>query len=339
MKKAIWINPVSTGSTSLDISINPHDVDWLAHSEILRRSGYEVFLHEPFKLERKQSSYVPKLFTKDLKDFRADLVLLSVSKFAVDYSGWKYHIEKQNEEKQNEENVTSRWKNLDLVCDFLDSHKGDLHVFIDDPRPSFQSVFFHNPKIPHRILDHICKASIIVADSTFLREELRSRAIISDYWKFVKVGPPRPFVTENKYFCVYPGLKTQRPLRIKQVKEWMENVSGCYTVGEIKVEGVPSLSNFRKVSLSEVLDLTSISKTSLVTGEPQHTWLTPRVIQSLCQGTICSIHPDFPGRHHFPESILRDQTFETAKDFDDSLLTEKVYQRQLDFVLSLSNMF
>lgn len=328
MKKAIWLNPVATGSCSLDVSINPHDVDWLGHSEVLRRQGYEVFLHEPFKLKKKWSSYEPKLFTEDLPGFKADLILLSVSPFIGDYAGWKYHEEIKK--------GTSRSKNLDDVCDFLDAHDGDLHVFIDDPRPAFQSVFLKEPKMPHRIFDHIRKAKLVVADPMFLKEELRDRAITSDYWRFVELTPSRTLATALDYHCVYPGLKTQRRPRVKQVEAWMGNTPGCYTIGEIKVGNIPSLSNFQKVSLAEVLEVTRRSKTAVITGEPEHTWLTPRVIQSLCQGTICSIHPDFPGRHHFPDDILRDQTFETAADFDESLLTEEIYQRQLDFVHQLS---
>jgi hypothetical protein len=189
--------------------------------------------------------------------------------------------------------------------------------------------------MPHRIFDYIRKAKLVVADPMFLREELRDRAVTSDYWRFVELTPSRTLSTAIDYHCVYPGLKTQRRPRIKQIEAWMSDTLGCYTVGEIKVGDIPSLSDFQKVSLAEVLDITARSKTAVITGEPEHTWLTPRVIQSLCQGTICSIHPDFPGRHHFPDDILRDQTFATAADFDDSLLTEEIYQRQLDFVRQL----
>jgi len=327
--KAIWLNPVATGSTSLDVRINPHDVDWLGHNKILESQGYEVYLHEPFVLKKKWSSYQPKLFTSDLPNFKADLVLLSVSPFIGDYGGWKYHEEIKK--------GTSRSKNLDDVCDFLDSHDGDIHIFIDDPRPAFQAVFLKEPKKHHRIFDHINRAKLVVADPMFLKEELRDRAIVSDYWRFVSVGEPKSFRKETDFFCVYPGLKTQRRPRVKQIEAWMGNTPGCYTVGEIKVGNIQSLSNFTKVSLEEVLDLTCRSTTAVITGEPEHTWLTPRVIQSLCQGTICSIHPDFPGRHHFPDDILQDQTFAAAEQFDYRLLTEEIYQRQLDFVRDLRN--
>lgn len=328
--KALWLNPVATGSTSLDISINPHDVDWLAHSKTLIKNGFSVYLHEPFLIPSRHSSYSPKIFTKDLKDFAADLVILSVSPFIGDYAGWKYHEEIKR--------GTSRARNLDLACDFLDKHKGELHLFIDDPRPAFQQVFLKSPKMPHRIFEHINRASLVVADRNFLHPSLRDRVIESDYWKHVKVGDPQPFSTTQDFFCVYPGLKTQRKPRVKQIKEWFGSKDGCYSMGEINIPGIPSLSDFQKVPLSSVLSHISRSTTTIITGEPEHTWLTPRAIQSFCQGTICSIHPDFPGRHWIPDEILRDQTFETAEDFDYSLLTEEIYKRQLDFVESLSHL-
>ena len=325
--KALWLNPVATGSTSLDVCLNPHDVDWIAQSRLLEKQGFTVYLHEPFLLKAKQSSYSPKVLTSELSNFEADLVILSVSPFILDYAGWKYYEEIQK--------GTSRSKNLDLVCDFLDRHQGETWLFIDDPRPAFQTVFLKPPKRDHRILQHIRKSKLVVADSNFLDPSLRDRAIVSEYWKLVDVGQTRSFSATEDFFCIYPGLKSQRKPRVNQIQKWFNGLEGCFSIGEISIPGIPSLSNFEKVPLNTVLNHISRSTTTVVTGEPEHTWLTPRAIQSLCQGTICSIHPDFPGRHHFPEEILRDQTFETAADFDRSLLTEKIYNRQVEFAQSL----
>jgi hypothetical protein len=329
--KALWLNPVATGSTSLDISINPHDVDWIAHSRLLEKLGFTVYLHEPFLLKSRHSSYSPKIYTKDLDSFSADLVILSVSPFIGDYAGWKYHEEIKR--------GTSRSKNLDIACDFLDRHQGELQLFIDDPRPAFQQVFLKPPKAHHRIFDHIKKAKLIVADKNFLDPSLRERAVESDYWKLVDVGPIKPFDRQENFFCVYPGLKTQRKARVEQIRSWFNGRSDCFSLGEIRIPGIDSLSNFEKVSLDRVLGYVSKSTTTVVTGEPEHTWLTPRAIQSLCQGTICSIHPEFPGRHWFPDNILKDQTFAKADDFDRSLLTEEIYNRQVDFARSLEKLF
>jgi len=329
MKTALWLNPVATGSTSLDANINPHDVEQIAHAEILKSRGYRNILHEPFVLKARHSSWEDRIFTADLERTHADIVVMSISPFLNDYLGFKYWEELKK--------GTSRQRTLDAVTRFLDRHEGEVYGFFNDPRPMFQKILTGKRKKDHPIYRHIDRMKLIVADPAFLCNEVRDRAHISKYWKYVRTGDLASFCEETDYFCVYPGLKSQLKPRINQVREWFGDTPGCYTAGEIKIDGIPSATDFQKVSLSTVLDLTQRSKTALITGEPHHTWLTPRVIQSLCQGTICSIHPDFPGRHHFPDDILQDQTFETAEQFDHRLLTAEIYQRQLNFVRDLRN--
>jgi hypothetical protein len=325
--KALWLNPVATGSTSLDSTVNPHDVEQIAHAHILSKQGFSNYLHEPFIHSVKHSSFRPRILSHELRDFSADIAILSISPFINDYCKFRYWEER--------ERGTARSKTLDAVCNFLDKHEGNVFIFMNDPRLDFQKIFLGERKKLHPLHPHIDRAKLIVADTLFLHESLKPRAILSEYWKHVSVGPILDFDNRQDFFCVYPGLKSQKKPRVQQVKDWFGAYPNCYTVGEIAVEGVPSLSNYSKVPLSTVLDLTARSTTSLITGEPKHTWLTPRVIQSLCQGTICSIHPDFPGKHWFPEEILRDQVFSKADDFDRSLLTEKIYNRQVEFALSL----
>lgn len=323
-KKAVWINPLTTGSTSLDIAVNPHDVDHLAVSALMERDGYEVWLQDPYRVKRMVSSYPRRLTPDQLQGFQADLAVMFIGPFCLDYLGHRYA----------KEAGTSRADRLDLITDWLDRHEGRLQFFIDDPRPLFQEVLLTH-RGEHRLYDHIDRAELLVADPEFLHPDLRHRAVVTDYWKHVRFDP-LPFDPTEDYFCVYPGMPTNDKRRRKQISSWFGDTEGCHTVGGIAVPGVPSLSDHKKVPLSEVLDLTRRSTTALVTGNPEHTWLTPRVLQSLCRGTIASFHPDFPARHHIPEEILRDQTFATAADFDRKLLSPEIYDRQLQFVAGLA---
>lgn len=294
---------------------------------MLERQGGEVWLNEPFKVERFRSSWPKKVMWWDLKDFSADVVILSVNPFVNDYIQYKYWGEDLSD--------SNRARHFDAVTEFLDFHYGPVFTLCTDPRRSFQDAWTKRRKFDHNLWYHIDRTRILVADTSFILPQLQHKAETCDYWKYVNI-PVVPYLhTDNNYFCVYPSVKRQSAKRKNRIKDWYGETPECYTVGEIDIEGVPSLSNYAKVPLTEVIELTKKSKTSFVTGEPQHTWLTPRVLQSLCCGTICSIHPDFPGRHWFPEDILRDQTFETAADFDHKLLTEEVYQRQLRFLESL----
>jgi hypothetical protein len=179
------------------------------------------------------------------------------------------------------------------------------------------------------------RAKFLVADPNFLSEELRPRAVKCDYWKAVDVGGLKEFTPDKDFFCVYPGEKLQSAYRKKMVTQWLGDHPDCFSIGRIDLPNIVSLSNYEKVPLKTVLDYTSRSTTSLICGEALHTWLTPRAIQSLCQGTVCSIHSDFAGKHHFPEEILRDQVISSAHDFDRLLNCKDVYNRQVEFVRSL----
>lgn len=321
--KAIWINPLSTGSTSLDVKINPHDVEQLGLTHLLKKEGFEVWLQEPYMFQKQLSSWDKVVVTEDLHSFEADVAIISCNPFIMDYIGHKYDQEK---------NWRSRAKRLDLISKWLDDFKGKLYLFIPDPRPSFQKLFSIK-KGDHPIKRHIERAELLVADDRFLAPELRHRAVISEYWKAVTVKESIPFNSDDDYFCAYPGLKYQNGYRKKILKEWLDR-DGCYLVGELKLPNIPSLTNYKNLPLSEVLEITRKSTTSLICGELTHTWLTPRVIQSLVCGTICSIHPEFAGSHHLPSDIVLEQTVAKASEFDVEL-SERVYQRQVDFTKSL----
>lgn len=326
MKKVLWLSPVSTGSTSLDAKVNPHDIDALAQSELMRKQGYEIYLLDPYEKKKMRSSWKNQIEINDLHGFSPDVVILSLGPFLIDYLQFKYWAEKD---------LTNRAQKLDIITNWLDHFQGELYTMVTDPRPSFQDVFFKERKKDHGIFKHIDRAKILVADPSFLQEPLRKKSSITDYWKTVNIPIHGEFSPTKEFFAVYVGVKAQLGSRKKQIRDWFSDKEGCYTAGQISITGIPSLSAYEKVSLQTALDLTSRSVTTLICGEPGHTWLTPRIIQSLCSGSICSIHPDFRGARHLPKEIVEEQVFAMANDFDHSLNSEKIYQRQVEFVMSL----
>ncbi len=84
--KAVWINPLSTGGTSLDDKLNPHDTDQLGLTYLLQREGFEVWLQEAFAVKRKQSSWDKKLFPEDLHKYDADVAIIACYTFLLDYA-------------------------------------------------------------------------------------------------------------------------------------------------------------------------------------------------------------------------------------------------------------
>lgn len=325
MAKILWLNPIFTGGTSLDPKINPHDVERISQTILMKNAGHEVWLHDAAAVKRNLSSYPNRVSTEDLPGFEADVAIINVGEFAYDYIGFRYHEEILENRR--------RAKTLDTVTNWLDSFNGHLYTAIFDPRPSFQKIFL-TPRNYHPIYEHLNRALFLAPDPNFLHESLRNRAVYSDYWKLIETGRVVPYNEKEDYFCVIPMMKKQSGTRKSMISSWFDTPN-CWTAGPVDVSGVKSLSDNKMVSLDWVLDVTSRSSTSLVFGEPAHTWLTPRVIQSMTTGTICSIHPSFRGSQVFSEEIRNEQTFETASQFNRDLLCEKVYKRQLNFIEEL----
>jgi hypothetical protein len=333
MAKVLWLNPLTTGSTSLSTIYNPHDVEALGLTSLLEKEGHEVWLHESYTKQTYHSPWANKVYTKDLSSFKADIVLLTAGPFILDYMGYRFWGEIKV--------PTSRALQFQAVSNWLDSFDGSLYMLVPDPRPTFQGIWKEKKREDlvkkgrpiHSMYAHLDRCTLLVPDKSFLDPKLQPRAVISDYWKAVSVGEPLPFNQNNDYFCTYPGLKFQNGYRKKMVANWLD-AEGCYTVGQLDLPNIPSATNYKNVPLSQVLDYTRRSTTALVCGEKTHTWLTPRVIQSMLCGTISSIHPEFAGSHHLPSELLADQTVQTASQFDVEL-SERVYNRQVEFIMSL----
>jgi hypothetical protein len=332
MKKAIWINPLSTCSTSLDTLVNPHDVESLALSSMLEKQGYEVWLHEPYKVKKSQSRYRKKIFHDQLRDFKADMVLVNMGTFYVSYINKFYKADN---------------KAFNDAMDFLINYEGPLYIFVTDPRKDFMKMFDitrdrFKPKDEQaeryvdKIMDIFTKAKLIVPTDLIVSEDKRDRCVTAEYWKLLD-NPIYDFNESYDYNSVYVGVKNQTTYRKKLVTEWMKDDPMSYTAGPINLKGIESLTDYNRCTFEESLNYAKNSKTVLACSEANHYWLTPRLIQSLVNGSIASIHPELPCRHLLPQDILDEQTFGHISEFDDRLLNKDVYQRQVEFVSNLKN--
>jgi hypothetical protein len=343
---------VSRNGVWLDTSISAHEVDNIAYSKELESQGYEVWLQTPVtsKVKPQFRPWKNQVNVGDLVRFRdADKFIFVVSSFLIDYLKYRWYEEFYGSRGPRSNSVFLVKKFIDLVP------QGQIEIFLTDPRKSFRSLFLDAPgetrgghvgneKVGEgrdhgqELLMTLRDSRIVTADKSVITEEIPNEVEVSSYWKFVE-EPVCPWSDKEKeFFLVYPGMGGQSRKRKKTIGDWIGDRDNCFTMGEINISGIPSLSGYQNCGHSEVISVTRECTTSLVCGEPQHSWLTPRVIQSFTQGTIASIHPDFGGRHLIPDEILEDQTFETSRDFDMKLCRPEIYQRQLDFVRDLSHL-
>jgi len=328
MKKAIWINPFGGCSTSLDVGVSPHDVESIAVSQQLQSLGFEVWLQEPFVLSSKQSSWPNKIARDQLEGFSADLAILAGP--TANLGTYTFGQESDS---------CRRKRDFDKTVEWLVKFKGEILIFVADPRPSFSQISFSPNKAKHPLYAIYSKSRCIAASRELFKEKDRSRIIISEYWKLVSMPLVGGIPESPAYRSVYPGVKGQNKARLSMLTDWFKGDEGIYTVGGIgeQLMEFPSLSDRKNMPLSGVLAIVRNSEFSLCCGEPLHSWLTPRVIQSLGGGTISAIHPAFGGLHHFSDEIKNRLVLERSLDFTDKLRTTETYNLQLDFLRDLRN--
>jgi hypothetical protein len=316
MKKAVWVSLASYAATTLDTNISSHDCDSLATSKLLEQAGYEVWLIQPYKIAKKQSSYPRALTLDEAYDMDWDLVVIWSAPASVDQSlSGPWHVPA-----------------VEKTCEFIKKNSDHAVYNLNDPRPTFHKML-EGKGGKHWAHEMIAKLPVLVPVKGLISDP--GREIVSEYWKMLD-WTAMPFNPEAKYGSVYVGLKNQTPTRKKVIKRWFEDSTDGYLGGPVNLPGIPSLSDHKEIMLAQTVQFARDSRTVLVCGEYTHTWLTPRAIQAFICGTIASIGSDFPGRHCIPDDILAEQTCDRLVDFDNALRTEEVYQRQVEFVSGLS---
>lgn len=339
--KALWANPLSMMSTSLDVRLNPHDVDNLALSRLLEEAGFDVWLHDAYVQKSKKSSWKNRIPRNGLEGFDCDVVLMnSPGNYLFDYMRSKYlgigsSIGYQPGKRE-----------FDFMdaCEWLGNFKGEVYLFSVDPRDNFISILDGTQEVDDKLKDDWCYdiltktfmgSKVISPDKNLFPSRMKDRIIESDYWKIVDI-PIYNSIQKSYYDTIYTGVKSQTDYRKKIVKTWLDT-KDSYTAGDIKIKGVESITNHKKCTLFDSIGFNRDSKTSLVCGEPKHTWLTPRVMSSFTSGCIATIHPEFNGRHLIPNEVLMDQTFERVSEFNDDLINKQIYNRQLRVIKDLQN--
>lgn len=315
MKRAIWVSLVTYASTLLDTNLSPHDCDSLATTELLEQAGYEVWMVQPYKSAKKQSSYIRALTLDEAYDQDWDLVVVWSAPAGVDQS------------------LSGPWNSprVERVCNFIKKNSDQTVYNLNDPRPTFHKMI-EGKGGKHWAHEMISKLPVLVPAKGLLSDP--SREILCEYWKMLD-WTAMPFNPDAKYGSVYVGLKYQTPARKKVIKRWFEDSTDGFLAGPVNIPGIPSLTDYKEVPLAQTVQYASDSRTVLVCGEHTHTWLTPRAIQGFICGSIASVGSDFPGRHWIPDGILAEQTCDRLKDFAKVLCTAEVYERQVSFVKSL----
>ncbi len=316
MKKAIWVSWVTYCSTSLDVAISPHDCEALAIVKLLEKAGFESWLLEPYKLKKKQSSFPRRVTIEEAEEMDWDLVLT-----------WPIC----DSARQSYEGPWAKPSN-DRIVDFVESNKDVAMAIFNDPRKKFHKPLHGQIKGDSKLWDLLSTLPVLVPATGLMDDP--GREVVCEYWKVLDFDVV-PFNKEPDLGSVYAGLPKQSRDRKKLIRKWFEDSTDGYLAGGLTLPDIPSITDGQACLLSETIEFSRRSRTTFICAEPEHTWITPRVAQALMCGTIASFSPTLNMLHLFPE-WSKEQTCERLVDFNDSLRTQDVYDRQVNFYKSLA---
>jgi len=318
MKKVLFVNWLPTGSTSLSLRISAHSIDTIATAKAFQKKGYEVWLHEAYVIQSKQSDWPNKIKRSEIQDNinQFDIVVVP----GLPQTFWDYLFAYYPGEKDIE---GSRGNDLTKTIDALYSFTGRILTLLYDPRDTFiTATTCHHPKTlrcdsetirkitsiferteivtPIPILDILNASSI----SDIVRKEVLSRKNILCNYNFHQSScyPLTTLRDTYQYETVYVGMGSQTKERKRMIKDMISKHHDVYTAGPIFLKNIPNLTSIERdskkrliISKDEVLKLTRNSRVSILVSEPGHiNWPTPRMYECLIGGTIPAIHPSFP---------------------------------------------
>ena len=327
MKKLLLVNLLPTGSLSLDMKVNPHDVDFIMLARALEMSGWEVWLQEPFT-RVKQSSWPRKIARADshrIKEFDA-VLLTGLATGFWEFS--KYML--YSELFYNQVRAIDFFNTLENLYNFT----GRVFGAFFDPREQYvmaytcEHKYAHHmkPEDLHRLKSIMSRVELITAVplrtlldtldiKPHVKDELLSRPnyISTHPFHLHDLYSVRPLRESYDYECVYIGVKLQTKVRKDSVLSMVKGVDGVFTAGPIILRGVKNMTIEERgtrashlITKQEVWDYQYRSRVSLLLGEPGHiNWPTPRLYEAFTCGSIPAIHPAYRSASLIPRTASR----------------------------------
>lgn len=327
MKKLLLVNLLPTGSLSLDMKVNPHDVDFIMLARALEMSGWEVWLQEPFT-RVKQSSWPRKIARSDshrIKEFDA-VLLTGLATGFWEFSKYMLYSELQ----YNQVRAIDFFNTLENLYNFT----GRVFGAFFDPREQYVLSYTCEHKYAHhmrkedldRLKSIMSRVELITAiplkkilDTldipAHVKEDLLSRPnyVSTHPFHLHDMFSLTPLRDSYDYECVYIGVKLQTRSRKERVLSMVKGVDGVFTAGPIVLRGVKNLTIAERgprashlITKQEVWEYQRRSRVSLLLGEPGHiNWPTPRLYEAFACGSIPAIHPDYQSSSLIPRTAER----------------------------------
>jgi len=355
MKKLLLANLLPTGSLSLDMKINPHDVDFIMLAKSLEQSGWEVWLQEPFT-RVKQSSWPRKIPRKDshrFKEFDAILVTGLATGF-WDFSKYMLYSELFYEQQR----AFDFFNSLENLYNFT----GRIFGAFFDPREQYVLAYtcehkyanLMRPEHLNQLKSIMSRTELITAvpikkilDTLNLpqhvREDILSRPnfISTHPFHLHDLYTVNPLRDSYDYECVYVGVRLQNKARKDGIISMMKGVEGAYAAGPIVLRGIKNLTLQERgprasqlISKEEVWDYQRRSRVSILIAEPGHIdWPTPRLYEAVTCGTIPAIHPDYKSAGLIPKTASRcmvDHISKIPREREWEIETREIMLQELD---------
>jgi len=258
-KYLLFVNWLPTGSTSLSMKINAHDIDNELLARAFESKGREVWLHEPFVAKGKQSTWPDKIARNEIKEKIHqfdEVVITGLPQIFWDYLAVRY----PHEIKSDKGRAIDFFNTVDALTSFT----GRIYITLFDPRDQFLlSLTCQNPKADACDKQIVSKLNAILSRAEIIsptniknviqvsnidlavKEDLLSRKnlISTHVFHMHSLYQPVPLRNSYQYETVYVGMGAQNKHRKKTIKDMIHKHHNVYTAGPLMLgKNIPNLT-------------------------------------------------------------------------------------------------
>lgn len=335
--KALSISIRPFWNCCLSPELSQFSCDTQAFSMYLEGLGYEITVHNPYRLKSKAKKIqYPIISTEELKDKinNFDLVFTRITPIHIrSFSGDLNWNKTPNSYKIAEAMKEYKGVIYNICVDYREENRHamdkDKTWKVKKPERCNWDVF--NP------LKEMFNTKIIPAvpapSGIFLKEK-----VFNHYTDLVRYTHNRSivkeYVEEEKEFdIIYPGSSNLNPYRIDRLKTLSEGFSKV-TIGKNRIKGWDSLTKGKNVYGKDYEELVRKSRISLVVADKWHNFRTLRFFESFINGSIIVVDNKYKSGCEFLNKIGLDNRIVENPDQIKSLITnssyEDLYKEQLE---------
>ena len=309
---------------------------------MLEMLGYEVWLHDPYKLKR-----FSKAITFNTNVISTEYIVNNgLDEFA-------FCITRMNRVITDAILGLNNYGTKIIIEEIIaavENYSGIIYNIAADFRKSVYPLNAENPGKPRlharcnwsiwdRVRPLIESGKVLPLTPCRLPQVPQGSYVVSNFMDYtllhLGVKPVQEYQDSTKEFdYLYGGTGTIKGERKTRLEYLTANIENKALVGKVKLRGWDNVSNNKNLKKPEYAKAMSMSRLQIVFGEPWHRWVTPRFWEALITGSIMVCDSTYyVACELLAENGMSNRIVDSPEDVAEIMSQDlsQLYQEQLDF--------